>query len=117
MLTEQDLISGEVNASDDLEGVDVMIQNLFNEIAKKRVRVIQLHREKKSEEALELTVTANEMQSELDDLIKSQLNYLKYLKARGQTNGKDNLATISQQLKEIKSNVGSIVQNIPKVNP
>ncbi len=115
MLTEENLISGEVLASDDMEGLDSIIQNLFNEIAKKRVRVIQLHREKKSQDALELEMTAKEMSGELDSLIKSQLNYLKYLKARGQASNPNQksmgkLAAIKNE----KSSNGTIVQEIPK---
>lgn len=113
MLTEQSLVSGEVLASDDMDGVNTMIQTLFNEIAKKRVRVIQLHREKKSEDALELQETANEMSIEMDSLIKSQMNYLKYLKAIGQVN-KQNKTGVSQQIKNQKSSNGDIVQMIPK---
>lgn len=113
MLTEQNLVNGEVLASDDLDGVNTMIQTLFNEIAKKRVRVIQLHREKKSQEALELQATANDMSEEMDSLIKSQMNYLKYLKAIGQVN-KQQPTGVSSQLKNQKSSNGDIVASIPK---
>lgn len=114
MLTEQSLVDGEVNAADDMEGLDTLIQNLFNEIAKKRVRVIQLHREKKSQDALELEFTAKEMSGELDSLIKSQLNYLKYLKARGQANPVQKQIGVLKSIKEQKSSNGTIVQEIPK---
>lgn len=115
MLTEQSLANGEMNASDDMEGLDTIIQNLFNEIAKKRMRVIQLHREKKSQEALELQATAKDMDDEMHDLIKSQLNYLKYIKARGQATNNSNKAMGKlAAIKNEKSSNGMIVQEIPK---
>lgn len=114
MLTEENLVNGEVLAADDMEGLDTIIQNLFNEIAKKRVRVIQLHREKKSQDALELESTAKEMSGELDSLIKSQLNYLKYLKARGQSNNNNKPLGKLAAIKNEKSSNGVIVQDIPK---
>lgn len=115
MLTEQNLVDSEVNAADDMEGLDTLIQNLFNEIAKKRFRIIQLHRDKKSEAALELEVTAKEMSTELHNLIKDQLNYLKYLKARGQASNQ-NQKSIGKltAIKNEKSSNGTIVQEIPK---
>lgn len=115
MLTEQNLVNGEVNATDDMEGLDTIIQNLFNEISKKRMRIIHLHREKKSQEAMELEVMVKDMSDEHQGLIKDQLNYLKYLKARGQASGNKNqsmgkLAAIKNE----KSSNGTIVQEIPK---
>lgn len=112
MLTEQSLVSGEELASDDMDGVNTMIQTLFNEIAKKRVRCIQLHREQKSQDALELQETANEMSSEMDSLIKSQMNYLKYLKAIGQVNKQQ--SGNSSKIRNQKSSNGEIVQPVPK---
>lgn len=112
MLSEQELINDEVHASDDTDGVDTLIQSLYNEIMKKRWRVVQLHREKKSESAMELEVTANEMQKEMDSIIKSQMSYLKYLKAIGQSGGK--VVSIPQHLKDQKSSMGAIVSTVPK---
>lgn len=115
MLTEQSLVAGEVNASDDMDGLNTLIQNIFNEIAKKRVKVIMLHRDKKSQDAIELHEMANDMSSELDSLIKTQMNYLKYLKAIGQT-GKNEHKSLGKlsAIKTEKSSNGSIVQEIPK---
>jgi hypothetical protein len=113
MLSEQELINGEVKASDDTEGVDTLIQSLYNEIMKKRFRVAQYHREKKSEAAIELEETANEMQKEMDSIIKSQMSYMKYLKAIGQ-GGNGKRAGVSQQVKDQKSSLGAIVSLIPK---
>jgi hypothetical protein len=113
MLTEQELINDEIKATDDTEGVDTLIQSLYNEIMKKRWRVVQLHREKKSESALELEVTANEMQKEMDSIIKSQMSYMKYLKAIGQ-GGNGKFVGVSQETKNQKSSNGAIVVEIPK---
>lgn len=113
MLTEQELTNDEVKASDDTEGVDTLIQSLYNEIMKKRWKVVQLHREKKSEAAIELEETANEMQKEMDAIIKSQMSYMKYLKAIGQNVG-SKTASIPQHLKDQKSSMGAIVSIVPK---
>lgn len=112
MLTEQELTNDEVKAADDTEGVDTLIQSLYNEIMKKRWRVVQYHREKKSEAAIELEATANEMQKEMDSIIKSQMSYMKYLKAIGQVNGKQQ--GVPQHIKDQKSSMGAIVSLIPK---
>lgn len=115
MLTEQSLANGEMNASDDMEGLDTIIQNLFNEICKKRMRIFQLHREKKSQEAMELEVMVKDMSDEHQGLIKDQLNYIKYLKARGQANntGQKQMGVL-KAIKDQKSSNGNIVSEIPK---
>lgn len=112
MLTEQELTNDEVKASDDTDGVDTLIQSLYNEIMKKRWKVVQLHREKKSEAAIELEETANEMQKEMDAIIKSQMSYMKYLKTIGQGVGKQQ--GVPQHVKDQKSTMGAIVSLIPK---
>lgn len=111
MLTELELVNNETQASSDTDGVDILIKNLYNEIMRKRWSVVQLHREKKSAHAIELEETCNEMQKELDGIIKSQMSYLKYLKAIGQNNKP---AGTSSELKNQKSSNGSIVQMVPK---
>jgi hypothetical protein len=113
MLTEQELINDEVKATDDTDGVDILIQSLHNEIMKKRWRVVQLHRDKKSESAIELEETANELQKEMDSIIKSQMSYMKYLKAIGQ-GGNAKQQGVSQHVKEQKSSLGAIVATMPK---
>lgn len=115
MLSEQELASGEVNATDDMEGVNNFINSLQNEIMKKHTRCFQLHREKKSQEAIELQEMIREMQAEVDAMMKSQMNYIKFQKAIGQTNGNKNkslgkLASIKNE----KSSNGTIVAEIPK---
>lgn len=113
MLTEQELINDEVNASDDTDGVDIIIQNLYNEIMKKRIKIIHLHRDKKSQDASELQEMCDNMEQEMNSMIKSQLGYLKYLKAIGK--GVSNQPTgISKELKNQKSSNGQIVAEIPK---
>lgn len=113
MLTEQELINNEVRASDDVSGVDILIQNLYNEINAKRWRVIELHRQKKSESAIELEAMADNMQNELDKLVKSQMSYMKYLKAIGQ-GGNAKQVGVSQHVKDQKSSLGAIVATMPK---
>lgn len=114
MLTEQSLTSDEVKASDDTEGVDTLIQNLYNEIMKKRWKVINLHREKKSADAIELEATANEMQKEMDAIIKSQMTYMKYLKSVGQDSKNKKMVGSLTVIKSQKSSNGTIVSEIPK---
>lgn len=113
MPTEQELIDGTINASDDTDAVDIMIQNLYNEIMKKRMRIIQMHREKKSQEASELEEMCDNMESEMNGLIKSQMNYMKYLKAIGKGNNNQPMG-VSKELKNQKSSNGQIVAEIPK---
>lgn len=112
MLSEQELASGEVNATDDMDGVNNFINALQNEIMKKHTRCFQLHREKKSQEAVELQEMIREMQCEVDAMMKSQMNYMKFLKAIGQSGGK--VVAIPQHLKDQKSSMGAIVSTVPK---
>lgn len=111
MLTEQELANNEVQASSDTEGVDILIKGLYNEIMRKRWSVVQLHRDKKSAHAIELEESCNEMQKELDGIIKSQMSYIRYLKAIGQNNKQSGT---SSELRNQKSSNGSIVQLVPK---
>lgn len=114
MPTEQEIIDGTVNASDDTDAIDIMIQNLYNEIMKKRMRIIQLHREKKSQEASELEEMCDNMESEMNSMIKSQLNYIKYLKAIGKGGNNQQPTGVSKEIKNQKSSNGQIVAEIPK---
>lgn len=111
MLTEKDLTNDEVKAADDSEGVDILIQSLYSEIMKKRWKVVQLHRDKKSADAIELEASCDEMQKEMDNIIKSQLSYMKYLKAIGQDSKKP--SGIKPHLKDQKSSLGAIVSIVP----
>lgn len=80
---------------------------------KKRMRIIQMHREKKSQEASELEEMCDNMESEMNGLIKSQMNYMKYLKAIGKGNNNQHVG-VSKELKNQKSSNGDIVAAIPK---
>lgn len=117
MLTEKDLINGEINASDDTDGMNHLIQNLYNEIARKRTKAIRLTAEGRQSDAIDLQKIADEMSSELDKLIKQHTNYMKYLKAIN----KDKLPQQPgiapddiRKLKNQKSSNGDIVATVPK---
>lgn len=111
MPSEAELINNEVTASEDPEGMDMLIQILWNEVAKKRVTAMRLHANKKSQQALELEDVVENMQKQLDGLIRSQMNYVKYLKAIGKNN---QAPKTSSELKNQKSSNGAIVQLVPK---
>jgi hypothetical protein len=115
MLTESELINGTANASDDIDGVDNIIDNIYNEITKSRMKAVRFFGEGKSEDAIELRTRADEMGKELDRLIKQHLNYKKFLESKNK--GKDGKVVpigVHQDVKNQKSSNGQIVQEIPK---
>ena len=111
MFTEQELINGEVNASDDMDGMESQIDLMWNEVAKKRVKIFRLFEQHKAEEAIELRETVIELQKELDSLVRSHMIYQKYLTAKNK--GKPAKTFTMRSTKEPSSN-GQIVQEIPK---
>lgn len=111
MLSKRDLASGEVNATDDMEGVNLLLKTLHNSIQRKHMRVYELFEEKKSEEALQLRETIKELQYEIDAMMKSQMSYQKFLKSIGQDVKKS--TGFNPQLKDQKSSLGAIVSIVP----
>lgn len=115
MLTEQELISGQVNASDDNDGMGELIRNLWNEVAKKRNKVIRLFAEGKVQEAQDQSEIADNMAKELDKYIKNFTNYQKFLNVINKGKGGKILSMSSHASKKSEpSSNGSIVQTVPK---
>lgn len=113
MLSKNDLINGEVNATDDMEGVNTLIKHLHNTIMKKHMKVYDLFEERKSDEAIELRETIRELSTEVDAMMKRQMTYQKFLTMTGEKGGK-NEGGVSKELKKQKSSNGDIVATIPK---
>ena len=118
MLSEENLISGEAQASDDIGGMDILIQNMYNEVMKRRAKIFRMIADRKSEEAIQLQETADQMASELDRMIKQHTNYKKFLDSisKGQkgTGGKLVGMPPATSIKNQKSSNGNIVSEIPK---
>lgn len=117
MLTEQQLINSEVDASDDMDGMDSMIRSLWNEIARRRMKAVSLYKLNKTEAADLMKEETDNIQRELEGLIKSYTIYDKYLamrnKSTGSKHGKSPIVPISRSIRDDKSSNGDIVQTIP----
>lgn len=116
MLTEQQLINGEVNASDDMDGMHSIIDNLWDEISRRTLKSIDLNRKHKVKEAEEMEVETDNISKELDRLIKRYTSYSKYLDLRNKIRpGKAHVVPMSpsKSLRDEKSSNGDIVVTIP----
>lgn len=115
MLSKNDLISGDVQATDDMEGVNDLLQKMHNSIIRKHMKVTQLFEEDQVEEATKLRETLKELHKECDSMMKSQMTYQKFLEhiGKGDTTQKKTTGML-KALKEEKSSNGNIVGEVPK---
>ena len=110
MLSREDLISGDVQATDDMEGVNDLLQKMHNSIIRKHMKVTQLFEEEKVEDATKLRATLKELHKEVDDMMKRQMTYQKFLEHIGKVDKKENKSEGKlKALKEEKSSNGNIL--------
>lgn len=113
MPSEAELINDKFTPSETNDSIDVIILNLYNEVMVNHGKILKFRREKKTDRADELQLLNLDLQAELDCMIKSQMAYLRYLKAIGQGNNKKNMG-VPQSVKDQKSSLGAIVTLVPK---
>lgn len=114
MLSEKDLANGNVQASDDLEGVTELIQSMYNAVMKNHSKIKLLVEAKQLKEAADLRITLKELQDEISDMMKSHMNYLKFLEYIDKDKAPKKKAGVLKSIKDEKSSLGAIVQTVPK---
>lgn len=113
MPLEAGLVNDNFTPSENNDSIDVIISNLYNEVMVNHGKILKFRREKKTDKADDLQLLNLDLQAELDCMIKSQMAYLRYLKAIGQ-NKNNKPSGVSSDLKNQKSSNGAIVQLVPK---
>lgn len=118
MPSEAELLDGEFAPSEDHEGMSELINNLWNHLARRRVKMIRLIEANKQDEAIALEETTDKMSKQLDSLIASFMRYDKFQKlinpVQKEKKGKGDDPIIPPHLRTEESLNGGIVKVMPK---
>jgi len=92
-----------------------LVKDMYRKLVMKRLDLSMVRKTKNPDLIEKAEIEIRDLNDDFDGLIKMQTQYNKFLKTIGE-GGKDNPKEMQDLISKIRSNVGSIVSQIPKAN-